>query len=112
MSDTAHNNGPMVAPLPLSDEITRLRADLAAANERAAKYQSLAAELSDKLNGTPCAEIRWQQERDAYNALISDLRLGIAVLGDVTKHLGLQSGQDRAAQMLARIDAALAKEDE
>jgi chromosome segregation ATPase len=36
---------------------------LAAERERAGKYQRLAAELSDKLNGTPCAEIRWQQER-------------------------------------------------
>lgn len=27
--------------------------------------------LYDKLNGTPCAEIRWQQERDALRALIA-----------------------------------------
>ena len=53
-------------------EILRLRAELAAAIaerdaaiERAEKYQRTAAELSDKLNGTPCAEIRWQYERDA-----------------------------------------------
>ena len=40
------------------------------ARKDANKYQSLAAELSDKLNGTPCAEIRWQQERDTLRAAL------------------------------------------
>ena len=34
-------------------------------------------------------------------------RDGVAVLGDTCKHLGLQLGQDRAAQIIAAIDAAL-----
>ena len=68
------DNGGMVSLVAYeaADEITRLRAELAAAIaerdaviERAEKYQRTAAELSDKLNGTPCAEIRWQYERAA-----------------------------------------------
>lgn len=43
------------------------------AREDAAKYQRAAAELSDKLHGTPCAEIRWMQDRDALRADITKL---------------------------------------
>lgn len=44
--------------------------------KRLAAMQRDRAELSDKLNGTPCAEIRWQQEmdelREAADATLED----------------------------------------
>jgi len=48
--------------------------ELSAERERRSHYQRIAAELTDKLNGTPCAEIRWQQERDALLALLREAR--------------------------------------
>ncbi len=36
------------------------------------EMQRQRAELYDKLNGTPCAEIRWQQERDALIAKLQE----------------------------------------
>jgi hypothetical protein len=38
------------------------------AQSRADNFQRLSAELSDKLNGTPCAEIRWRQKLDTTRA--------------------------------------------
>ena len=35
---------------------------------RAQQFQGERADLADKLHGTPCAEIRWQHERDALAA--------------------------------------------
>lgn len=35
---------------------------------RAQQFQRERAELSDALNGTPCAEIRWQYELDSLRA--------------------------------------------
>ena len=40
---------------------------------RMAELQRDRAALSDKLNGTPCAEIRWRQEREALIARIAEL---------------------------------------
>jgi predicted nucleic acid-binding Zn-ribbon protein len=68
--------------------------------ERAAKYQSLAAELSDKLNGTPCAEIRWQQERDA-------LRADLAARDELLREAREELDPHYSDGLCARIDAAL-----
>jgi hypothetical protein len=38
---------------------------------------------------------------------LEDARLGIAVLGDTCKHLGLELGQQSAIRIMERIDAAL-----
>ncbi len=86
-----------------ADEIERLTAELAAAKERASKYQRIAAELTDRLNGTPCAEIRWQQERDALRALLREAReyTGYAAF------YGDRIEADHAVDLCARIDAAL-----
>lgn len=40
---------------------------------------------------------------------LADARLGIAVLGDTCKHLGLESGQQSAIRMMERIDSDLAQ---
>ena len=42
--------------------------DLREALEAVAAHRRQVAELTDRYNGTPCAEIRWQQERDALIA--------------------------------------------
>lgn len=44
-----------------ADEIERLR-------------RNLKAELSDHINGTPCAQIRWQQERETLEQEIEQLK--------------------------------------
>lgn len=41
---------------------------------RAQQFQRERAELSDALNGTPCAEIRWQYERDSLRAKLERAR--------------------------------------
>src|SRR5579859_1934477 len=41
---------------------------------RAEQFQRERAELSDKLNGTPCAEICWQQERKQLNAELARMK--------------------------------------
>ena len=43
----------------MTQEIERLTRE----RDKARKWQSVAAELSDKLHGTPCAEMRWEYER-------------------------------------------------
>lgn len=68
------------------DEIERLRAELAAERELRSKYQSLAAQLSDKLHGTPCAEIRWQQERDALRELLDEAAYALRNPNSVGPH--------------------------
>jgi len=44
------------------------------AKARAKKYQSLSADLSDKLYGTPCAQIAWEQERVALTSALEKAR--------------------------------------
>lgn len=51
---------------------------------RVAQFQRERAELSDRLNGTPCAEIRWQHEReeligdrDALRARVAELEAAL-----------------------------------
>jgi DNA repair exonuclease SbcCD ATPase subunit len=88
-------------------ENKRLKAELAAERERAGKYQRIAAQLSDRLNGTPCAEIRWQQERDELRAELAtmkhkaDDRLGCML--EATK---------RASKAEAELAAAIKQRDE
>ena len=41
------------------------------------KLRRLRAELLDKLHGTPCAEIRWQQERETFVADNERLRAAL-----------------------------------
>ena len=69
------------------------------AREDANTYQRLAAELSDKLNGTPCAEIRWMQERDELCELLREAYDDVALISE--NH-----------ELAARIDAALGGGDE
>jgi hypothetical protein len=54
---------------------------LIAKAERADKYQSDYAQLFDKMQGTPCAQIAWQQELDAANARIVELESKVYVPG-------------------------------
>ena len=58
--------------------------ELSAERERRSHYQRIAAELTDKLNGTPCAEIRWQQERDALLALLREAREALEPFGKLS----------------------------
>lgn len=53
---------------------TRCGTNLLSANETRQMIQYLLAELSDSVNGTPCAEIRWQQERETLTAQIEEAR--------------------------------------
>jgi predicted RNase H-like nuclease (RuvC/YqgF family) len=60
-------------------ELTRLREQCEAKDAEIKQWKSLAqqyqrerAELADKLNGTPCAEIRWRHEIDAKDAEIAE----------------------------------------
>lgn len=52
------------------DVILALLAALHAAEAERDRFQRERAELYDKLNGTPCAEIRWQQEREELRETI------------------------------------------
>lgn len=57
------------------NDCARLRAEVKQWKARAEQFQRERAELSDKLNGTPCAQIRWQEElnilREALGALVN-----------------------------------------
>ena len=66
------------------------------------KLRRLRAELLDKLHGTPCAEIRWQQERETLVADNERLRLALAQV-----HARINEGHYEAAFAVAR--AALAQ---
>ena len=78
-----------------------LSAELDAVTKRCSHYHRIAAELTDKLNGTPCAEIRWQQERDALRELLREARDFIASPENAERH-----------PLATRIDAALGGGDE
>jgi hypothetical protein len=45
-----------------------------ASNETAQLRHTLHAKLADHLHGTPCAQIRWQQEREELQAALSTAR--------------------------------------
>jgi hypothetical protein len=49
-------------------EITKLRAEVFWLR------QGMSAKLSDHMNGTPCAEIRWQHERETLQAEVERLK--------------------------------------
>jgi hypothetical protein len=63
-----------------SSEIRLAKAALAAMAERDALRQQLNAKLSDHMNGHPCAEIRWQHERDTLQARVKALEAGLALI--------------------------------
>lgn len=85
-----------------ADEITRLRAEVKQAQMREACAADLAqeweqhckraeaeveklkvnmrAQLADHINGTPCAEIRWQQERETLTARVEELEAALRLL--------------------------------
>ena len=56
-------------------DLASLRTQLSAATERSDQMQRERAELSDRLNGTPCAEICWQQEREALSAELEAVKV-------------------------------------
>jgi len=43
---------------------------------------NMAAKLADHINGTPCAEIRWQQERETLEDEIRRLRSALETVRD------------------------------
>jgi hypothetical protein len=58
-----------------ADEITRLRAEnVREQRDNWRLRQNMAARLADHINGTPCAEIRRQQERETLTAENERLR--------------------------------------
>ena len=102
MSDNLIELLKIAADMPLSriqddeecaDSLTRL------CGRAAEALASLQQELSDKLNGTPCAEIRWMQERDELCELLREAYDDVALISE--NH-----------ELAARIDAALGGGDE
>jgi hypothetical protein len=77
----------------LQEKIAQLQADL---------HESKKAEHQTFMDA---AKINAAIERK--DAALRMARDGVAVLGDTCKHLGLQLGQDKAAKLIAAIDAAL-----
>ena len=76
-----------------------------AEKERADAMQRDRAALSDKLHGTPCAEIRWQEERDALRAEVSEIEAGRAV---TEKHeVELIAERDALSARVAVLEGAL-----
>ena len=72
--------------LPERDaDVLAICASYEAEKERADAMQRDRAELSDKLNGTPCAEIRWQEERDALSARVAELEGALNPFGKSRK---------------------------
>ena len=55
-------------------ELEATESQLAAANKRADHYQAQCAQLSDKYAGTPCTEIRHQQEKCELDAELMRLK--------------------------------------
>jgi len=53
------------------------------------KLRRLRAELLDKLHGTPCAEIRWQQERETLVADNERLRAALERAADFFFDVGM-----------------------
>jgi hypothetical protein len=67
-----------------------------------------AARLADHINGTPCAEIRWQQERETLEDEIRRLRAALEGVRDSGLLRGPTVLHDKT---LATVYAALNKED-
>ena len=82
-----------------------------AAIERASKYQRTAAELSDKLNGTPCAEIRWQYEcdslRESLKECADDLEAELNDRYGELRHSAMQRQYNRDMDPVVKARAAL-----
>ena len=53
---------------------SRIIARIAELEKRSNQFQTERAELFDKLHGTPCADIRWQQEREKLQMRIAELK--------------------------------------
>ena len=79
------------------EELAETKAELAAERERAGKYQRIAAELTDMLNGTPCAEIRWHQERDALRAELANRTKQVGILQLIVGKIGQERAKLREA---------------
>jgi uncharacterized small protein (DUF1192 family) len=62
----------------IADAIEAKDAEIEQWKSLAQQYQRERAELADKLNGTPCAEIRWRHEIDAKDAEIERLKAELA----------------------------------
>jgi chromosome segregation ATPase len=82
------------------------------ATQRAEQFQRERAALSDKLNGTPCAEIRWGQEKEALQADLAAARERIAELeGELQSYKTLADQQlmhlARGNRRIKALDKAL-----
>lgn len=58
--------------------MTAILDDRDALKARLAEIAADRASLSDALNGTPCAEIRWRQERETFTARVAELESEVA----------------------------------
>ena len=67
----------------------------------------LSREDADAIEALQARAEKAEAQRDALAKALVKARIGIVVLGDATRHLGLQLGQDQAAKMIEEIDAAL-----
>ena len=84
------------------------------------KLRRLRAELLDKLHGTPCAEIRWQQERETLKADNERLRAALERLvmaknekdrhGDTPVYQALKKGAWEAARAALAAQPAAPEE--
>ena len=73
---------------------------------RAQQFQRERAELADKLNGTPCAEIRWQYERDSLRAQLDRAKEAVEALLEAGKHQPIHMGINKKAHaILAELSA-------
>jgi cell wall assembly regulator SMI1 len=84
-------------------EITKLRAEVFWLR------QGMSAKLSDHMNGTPCAEIRWQHERETLQAEVERLtsEAGSAYADGV--HDGGNKATEAVHELLKQKDATIAR---
>ena len=69
-------------PSEIGLHVASLTEDRDTWKSRAQQFQRERAELSDKLNGTPCAEIRWQYERASFREAMAEAKDALASLLD------------------------------
>jgi chromosome segregation ATPase len=68
----------------MASALSKLEAEVEQWRDRSNHYQRERAELFDKLQGHPCAEIRWQQEKEALEAERDALRKALIDISDIT----------------------------